>query len=101
MRLDLVALACLLAVTADAQGQSRPTADWPRVGNDSGCMRYSELDQIHRGNVARLKPAWTYHTGELKGRTGKTIECTPIVVDGSPGGSAREAPSRSPRACSC
>ena len=30
----------------------------------------------------RLKPAWTYHTGELEGRTGKTIECTPIVVDG-------------------
>ena len=41
-----------------------------------------QLDQINRGNVTRLKPAWTYHTGELEGRTGKTIECTPIVVDG-------------------
>ena len=45
-------------------------------------MRYSELQQINRTNVARLKPVWTYHTGELKGRTGKTIECTPIVIDG-------------------
>jgi quinoprotein glucose dehydrogenase len=45
-------------------------------------MRYSPLDQIRRENVARLKPVWTYHTGELDGRTGKTIECTPIVIDG-------------------
>ncbi len=27
-------------------------------------------------------PAWTYHTRELEGREGKTIECTPIVIDG-------------------
>jgi quinoprotein glucose dehydrogenase len=45
-------------------------------------MRYSELNQINRENVGRLKPAWTYHTHELEGRVGKTIECTPIVVDG-------------------
>lgn len=61
---------------------SPPTVDWPGVGNDPGCMRYSSLDQIHRGNVTRLKPAWTYHTGELEGRRGRTIECTPIVVEG-------------------
>jgi quinoprotein glucose dehydrogenase len=53
--------------------------DWPCTGGDPGCMRYSKLDQIDRGNVARLKVAWTYHTGEL----GKPIECTPIVVDGA------------------
>jgi quinoprotein glucose dehydrogenase len=45
-------------------------------------MRYSSLDQINRGNVARLAPLWAYHTGELEGRTGKTIECTPIAIDG-------------------
>ena len=45
-------------------------------------MRYSGLDQINRETVKRLKPAWTYHTGELEGRRGKTIECTPLVVDG-------------------
>jgi quinoprotein glucose dehydrogenase len=82
MRSCLIATACLLLVASQAAAQSRRNVDWPRVGNDPGCMRYSELDQINRGNVARLKPAWTYHTGELKGRVGKTIECTPIVVDG-------------------
>ena len=45
-------------------------------------MRYSELTQINRENVKRLKVAWTFHTGELEGRKGKTIECTPIVIDG-------------------
>ena len=45
-------------------------------------MRYSSLDQINRQNVTRLKPCWTYHTRELEGRPGKTIECTPIVIDG-------------------
>jgi quinoprotein glucose dehydrogenase len=45
-------------------------------------MRYSELAQINRGNVAQLEVAWTYQTGELNGRPGKTIECTPLVIDG-------------------
>ena len=45
-------------------------------------MRYSELAQVNRENVSRLRPAWTYHTRELEGRKGKTIECTPIVVEG-------------------
>jgi quinoprotein glucose dehydrogenase len=45
-------------------------------------MRYSSLDQINRDTVKRLKPAWTYHTGELEGRQGRTIECTPIVIEG-------------------
>jgi quinoprotein glucose dehydrogenase len=77
-----IAVACLLIWAGQAGGQSGQAVDWPRVGNDSGGMRYSRLDQINRTNVTRLKPVWTYHTGELKGRTGKTIECTPIVVEG-------------------
>ena len=45
-------------------------------------MRYSALEQINAANVAKLNPVWTYHTGELRRRVGKTIECTPIVIDG-------------------
>src|SRR5262249_5356459 len=82
MRPYPIVLACLLALTGQAAGQSQRSVDWARVGNDPGGMRYSGLDQIHVENVARLKPAWTYHTGELVGRRGKTIECTPIVIDG-------------------
>ncbi|WP_337173336.1 pyrroloquinoline quinone-dependent dehydrogenase [Paludisphaera sp.] len=68
---------------ATAFGESAGTVDWPGVGNDPGCARHSPLDQINRENVARLEPAWTYHTGELDANgLGKTIECTPVVVDG-------------------
>ena len=28
--------------------QAAPTVDWPGVGNDPGCMRYSGLSQINR-----------------------------------------------------
>ncbi|WP_435011576.1 pyrroloquinoline quinone-dependent dehydrogenase [Tundrisphaera lichenicola] len=82
MRSSLIRLSFLLALVGLAEGQTAPSGDWPGVGNGPGCTRYSPLDQINRENVARLKPAWTYHTGELEGRAGKTIECTPIVVDG-------------------
>ncbi len=82
MRPCLIRLWCLLAMAGHAGAQGLPTVDWPGVGNDPGCARYSPLDQIDRENVARLAPIWTYHTGELEGRVGKTIECTPIVVDG-------------------
>jgi quinoprotein glucose dehydrogenase len=82
MRSCLTCFSCLLVLTVHAAAQSVQTVDWPGVGNNPGCMRYSSLDQINRENVVRLKPAWTYHTGELEGRTGKTIECTPIVVEG-------------------
>ena len=71
-----------LAAAATANAQAPQDVDWPGVGNDPGCMRYSKLDQINRDNVHQLKPSWTYHTGELRNGDGKTIECTPIVVDG-------------------
>jgi quinoprotein glucose dehydrogenase len=77
-----VILALGFAGRVPAESPTTPNVDWPRVGNDPGSMRYSSLSQINRSNVKRLKPAWTYHTGELVGRVGKTIECTPIVVEG-------------------
>jgi quinoprotein glucose dehydrogenase len=83
MFFHMISLACLLALAAGGARDSQQNTDWPRVGNDAGCMRYSKLDQINRENVTRLKPVWTYLTRELEGRTGKTIECTPIVIDGT------------------
>src|SRR5256885_609313 len=65
-------LSCIAAVAADH--------DWPTVGGDSGCARYSPLQQINRANVAQLRVSWTYHCGD-KGDAG-TIECTPIVIGG-------------------
>ncbi|HEY2154059.1 MAG TPA: pyrroloquinoline quinone-dependent dehydrogenase [Isosphaeraceae bacterium] len=82
MRRSPIALTVLMMLGVPALAQPPRPGDWPGVGNDPGCARYSGLSRINRGNVARLKPAWTYRTGELKGGKGKTIECTPIVVNG-------------------
>lgn len=82
MRFYLMTLASLLVLARPSLAQSGRETDWPGVGNDPGCMRASPLDQINRRNVRQLEPAWTYHTGELADRTGRTIECTPIVIDG-------------------
>jgi quinoprotein glucose dehydrogenase len=82
MRSGLTSALFLVVIAGLADAQGIPSVDWPGVGNDPGCMRYSALDQINRQNVSQLRPAWTYHTGELQGRSGKVIECTPIVVDG-------------------
>ncbi len=35
--------------------------EWPTYGRDAGGERFSPLDQINTGNVASLKPAWTFH----------------------------------------
>ena len=51
-------------------------SDWPHFGNDPGAMRHSPLRQIHRANVAQLKPAWTFRAGK------PGSEAIPIVVNG-------------------
>ena len=60
--------------------------DWPYYGHDAGGMRFSPLTQINRGNVAQLRVAWTFHTGDIsdgKGRRKRSgFETTPILVDG-------------------
>ncbi|HKE28204.1 MAG TPA: PQQ-binding-like beta-propeller repeat protein [Bryobacteraceae bacterium] len=52
--------------------------DWPVYGHDPGGSRFSPLNQITTANVASLRRAWTYHSGE----TGAQFETTPIVVSG-------------------
>ena len=61
---------------------------WPHYGNDKGGSRYSPLDQIDRGNVARLELAWEYDTGDFSdGKSGyptrSAFEATPLMIDGA------------------
>ena len=67
-------------ILSNCRGQSGN--DWICVGGDRGCSRYSTLDQITRDNVSSLEVAWRFSTGELVDGKGRTIECTPVVVDG-------------------
>ena len=87
--LPAVALATVLGgCLAGVRGDGGDVAGtWPTYGNDPGGTRYSPLAQIDRGNVARLRVAWTYRTGEsaetdwTRGRS--AFEATPIMVDGT------------------
>ena len=61
---------------------------WPNYGYDTGNGRFSPLRQISPSNVAGLRRAWTYHTGEKpavagpRGQRQVAFESTPLVVNG-------------------
>lgn len=73
-----------------AQSTAKTTSEsseWPNYGNDPGGMRYSPLAQINSENVAKLRVAWTFHTGDISDGKGNRrrsgFESTPIMVDGT------------------
>src|SRR5581483_1149374 len=49
---------------------------WAAYGGDGGYTRYSPLAQITPANVANLKPAWTWDSGE----PGPTYQTTPLMI---------------------
>jgi quinoprotein glucose dehydrogenase len=59
-------------------------ASWPAYGGDPGGQKYSAATEITPANVASLKPAWTFQTGDLKKRAAalkrSASEGTPILV---------------------
>jgi quinoprotein glucose dehydrogenase len=56
------------------------------VLNDGGGQRFSPLSQINAGNVAQLKMAWTFRTGDAyqpqRGK-GTAFEALPLYIDGT------------------
>jgi quinoprotein glucose dehydrogenase len=56
-------------------GGAASSGDWTAYGGTSAGQRYSPLTDIKPSNVATLKVAWTFHTGDIK-RAGDPIETT-------------------------
>src|ERR1041385_5716374 len=52
--------------------------NWLTYSRDYTGQRFSPLDRIHTGNVAKLRMAWMRQVNELD-----TFETSPIVVDGT------------------
>ena len=79
-----VALSALALATGPvnaATGSRANVADWPVLGGDPGSQKFSGLTQITPNNVASLRKAWTYDSGDPSvGFRG--WEVTPIVVKG-------------------
>ena len=59
---------------------AEPFRDWTVYGGGPESIRYSSLDQINRGNVARLEVAWAFDTGDAF--PDSEMECNPIIVNG-------------------
>ncbi len=83
LRLTVLSPLLLAILPLEAANAQRPAAtEWPAYGGDAGGSRFAPLTQIDRSNVASLKPAWRYHTGELAPGS-RSFEATPILVDGT------------------
>jgi quinoprotein glucose dehydrogenase len=69
-------------VPADALGV--PPGEWHAYGRTDHGQRYSPLSQITPQNVSRLQVAWSYRTGDMRGRPGDpeetTFEVTPLKI---------------------
>jgi len=76
---------CCIAMSLSAQVSYERIRDaavkepgsWLTYSGDYFSHHYSRLDQIHRGNVSKLKLAWMY---QVRGR--QHFEATPLVFDG-------------------
>lgn len=87
-----------LAIAIATSARADQTAGWGAYGGDPGGTRYSALTQINRGNVAKLKLAWSMRTGDFQHQDGTQkgppvscsrchqtpykFEATPILADG-------------------
>jgi len=72
----------ILVLVAGCASPKTDSVDWRVTGGDPGNTRYSALNQIDTTNVAQLRVAWVYHTGDLPPDGHGEIQATPIVVDG-------------------
>jgi quinoprotein glucose dehydrogenase len=77
----LVAATAALLTGLPGRAAAPATVDWAAHGADAAHTQSSPLAQITPTNVASLRIAWTYHTGDA--RPGRSqIQCNPVVVRG-------------------
>ena len=79
-----VLLGALMLIAGCAGGESAETVGgWSSYQGGPHSNQYSGLTQIDTANVEALEVAWTYETGDARQDPPSTIECNPIVVDGT------------------
>jgi quinoprotein glucose dehydrogenase len=80
--LDTAAAAAPVPASSDST-EGQPDGDWRAYGRSQFGQRYSPLAEITPENVAKLKVAWTFRTGDMPGDGDpkeSTFEVTPIKV---------------------
>lgn len=73
-------LVALLMIVSGCTTDSRES--WSHYRGDLNNSAYSPLTDITKENIARLKVAWTYHTGDADSGNRSTIQCNPIHANG-------------------
>ena len=73
----LLAVPVLAAANADVEKNIANSKNWAMQAGDMFNQRYTKLNQINTGNVAKMQVAWTFSTGVLRGHEG-----SPLVIDG-------------------
>lgn len=78
------AIACVVVVVAAPSARAQASASWPVYGGDLAATKYSTLASINRENVAQLKPAWEWSTGETPNEEHRTrpgnFQATPLAI---------------------
>lgn len=83
MKKAVLYLLPLLALLLCFGCNSKPNyTSWEQYKGSDENIQYSALTQIDTGNVAKLVPAWTYHTRDADTANHSQIQCNPIIVDG-------------------
>jgi len=82
----MISYSCIVSFVFGQTHTDNTKNEWRAYGRDAGGSRYSPLQQINTTNIKKLKPAWTYQTGELKIYEGTNaiekaaFEATPLMI---------------------
>ncbi len=75
---SMLAVPVLALANADVEKNIANSKNWAMQAGDMYNQRYSKLGQINKGNVGKMRVAWTFSTGVLRGHEG-----SPLVIDGT------------------
>lgn len=88
LRVSRLAAVCLLAApTSMPMAKPLVPTPWTAHGGDERGQRFAPDRAVTPDNVAQLRPAWTFRTGDLSSPVAKTsgkhtFEATPLFIDG-------------------
>lgn len=80
MRLPLTGCCLLLLLLTGCHSSKEGNVSWSVDGGSKDNVHYSALSLVDTSNVAKLQPAWEYHTGDADSFS--QIQVNPLVIDG-------------------
>ncbi len=81
-RLLMAGLAVWMCTLPSTAQHGAKGGEWRFYGGDAGTTKYSDLDQIQRGNVAQLQIAWRWKTHNFGPQPETDYQVTPLMVNG-------------------